>query len=125
MMGNQGILWSGLEGTRSQMLSGILLHKGNPVIPWIFRTEIISCHYDDLLAGHFGINKTVKSVARKYYWLLLKADVKSYISGCDVCIRAKSTCHKPYVNLQSMPIPTHAWKYLSMDFVTRLPMSKD
>lgn len=33
--------------------------------------------------------------------------------------------HKPYSSLQSLPVPTHKWKDLSMDFVTEVPKSKD
>lgn len=84
------------------------------MIPRILRTKIISCHRQD-----------GQTCGQEIYWSLLKADIKAYINGCDVCMRAKSTRHKTYGNLQSMPIPTHAWKNLSMDFVTGLAMSKD
>ncbi len=31
--------------------------------------------------------------------------------------------HKPYRDLQSLPVSTHRWKDLSIDFVTKLPIS--
>ena len=36
----------------------VLHHQGLPHVPKIIRTELISRHHDDLLAGHFGIEKT-------------------------------------------------------------------
>ena len=84
---------------------------------------MISRHYNDPLAGRFGIDKTRELVGRKYYWLSLRKDVKNYIRGCDVCLALKTVRHKPYGDLQSLPIPTHRWKNLLMNFVTGLPLS--
>ena len=86
---------------------------------------MISCHHNDPLVGHFGINKTKKLVGRKYYWLSLKRDVETYIRGCDVCLTSKAVRNKPYEDPQPLPIPTHWWKDLSMDFMTSLSLSAD
>ena len=45
----------------------ILYYQGLPHIPEIIKTGLISRHYDDPLAGHFGIEKMQKLVARKYH----------------------------------------------------------
>ena len=37
----------------------------------------------------------------------------------------KAVQHKPYGDLQSLPVPTHRWKDLSIDFVTGLPILTD
>ena len=37
----------------------------------------------------------------------------------------KTLHHKPYGDLQSLPISTHQWKDLSMEFVTGLILSPD
>ena len=108
-----------------QDIDGMLHHQGLPYVPEIIRTELISRHHDDPLAGHFGIEKTRELVARKYYWPTLRHDVDDYVKGCDVCLASKAVRHKPYGDLQFLPVPTHCWKDLSMDFVTGLLILRD
>ena len=86
---------------------------------------MISRYYNDLLTGHFGINKIRELIGQKYYWPSLRRDVESYVRECDICLALKAVKHKPYRDLQSLPIPTHWWKDPSMDFVTGLPWFSD
>ena len=106
-------------------IDGVLYHQGLPYVPEIIRTELMSRHHNNLLAGHFGIEKIRKLVAWKYYWPTLRHDVDNYVKGCDVCLASKAVRHKLYGDLQSLPVPTYRWKDLSMDFVTGLPISTD
>ena len=103
----------------------VFQYRGLPYVLEIIRSEVISRHHDDPLAGHFSIDKTRELVGRKYYWPSLRRDVESYVRGCDVCLASKAVRHKPYGDLQSLPVPTHRWKDLFMDFVTGLPLSAD
>ena len=48
-------------------IDGVLHHQSLPYISGIIQTELISKHHNNLLAGHFGIEKTRKLVAQKYY----------------------------------------------------------
>ena len=88
-------------------VEGMLQYRGFPYIPEIIRSKVISYHPNDPLVGHFGIDKTKKLVGRKYYWPSLTKDVETYIRGCDICPTLKAVRHKPYGNLQSLPVPTH------------------
>ena len=106
-------------------IDGVLHYQDLPYIPEIIRTKLISKNHDDLLAGYFGIEKTHELIAQKYYWPTLRRDVKDYIRGCNIYLALKAVWHKPYNDLESLPIPTHHWKNLSMDFVTGLPISMD
>ena len=106
-------------------VEGVLQYRGLPYVPEIICSEVISRHYDDLLIGHFGIDKTRELVGQKYYWLSLRKDVKNYVRGCDVCLASKAVRHKPYEDLQSLLVPSHRWKDLSIDYMIGLPFSAD
>ncbi len=98
-------------------------YQGLPYIPKVIHSELISRHHNDPLAGYFDIEKTRELIARKYYWLMLQRDVETYVIGCNVGLPSKAVRHKPYGDLPLLPIPTHWWKDLSMDFITGLPIS--
>ena len=104
---------------------GVFQHQGFPYISEIIKTKLISRHYDNQLVGHFGIKKIWELIARKYYWPSLYLDVEEYVKSCDICLASKAIRHKPYGDLQSLPIPTYWWKDFLMDFVTGLPISTD
>lgn len=59
----------------------------------------MSKHYDDLLINYFGIEKTRKLIAWKYYGPALKVDIESYVKRCDVCLTPKLVRYKFYSNL--------------------------
>ncbi len=45
----------------------VLHYQGLPYVPKVTRSELINRHHDNPLAGDFGIEKTCKLIARKYY----------------------------------------------------------
>ena len=106
-----------------QDIDGVLHYQGFFFVLKVIWIELISRHHDDLLAGYFGIKKTRELLTKKYYWSTLRHGVEAYVKGCDVCLASKAVRHKPYNDLQSLPVPTHRLKDLSMDFVTGLSIS--
>ncbi len=113
----------GLKDGWDEDADRVLQHQGLPYVLVVIGTELISRHHDDPLAGYFGINNTRELIARKYYWPSLQTDVEAYVKACNVCLASKAVRHKPYGDLQSLPVPTLWWKDLLVDFVTGLPVS--
>lgn len=68
-------------------LNKILLYKKKLIIFQILRIEIIFCHYNDLFIKYFNINKMVKLIAKKYYWLLFKIDIKKHINRYNIYLK--------------------------------------
>ena len=55
----------------------------------------------------------------------MRQDVTTYIRQCDTCAKAKHSCHKLYGLLQSAPTPEQPWSIVTLDFITKLPLSKE
>src|SRR3989440_2475418 len=106
---------------------GLLRYRGSAYVPNdpAVRQEIMKMNHDDPYGGHFGVARTTELIRRKYYWPSVGRDIKKYVSTCDVCQRTKAPRHKPYGELQLLPIPTRLWMSMSMDMIVRLPPSAD
>ena len=74
--------------------------------------------------GHFGIKNTYKAVSDHFYWPSLMKDVERICGRCVVCkkSKAKASSHGLY---SALPIPSHPWIDISMDFVLGLPRTKN
>ena len=96
------------------------------VIPNIAKLKdmVLKEAHDSVYAGHFGLHKTLKLVARQFWWPHLKQDIASYVAGCDACQRNKSAHIKPAGPLKPLPIPDGKWDVVSVDFVVQLPKTK-
>ena len=57
------------------------------VLPPCFHTWALHAYHD--LNGHQGVQKTLGSISRLYYWPNLHSAVHDHIRRCDVCSRSK------------------------------------
>ena len=51
-------------------------------------------------------------------------EVKRYVEGYDQYQRMKNRAEKPVGKLRPNQIPERPWQHISVDFITKLPMSK-
>ena len=77
---------------------GVLHYQSLPFIPKVIQIELISQHHNNLLASHFGFNKTRELITQNYYWPSLWKDVEVYVKGYDVCLAYKAVRYKLYNN---------------------------
>ena len=87
--------------------------------------ELVQGVHESPLHGHPGVTKTIQRIAREYYFPRIRAAVKETIGRCSTCAKTKSARHRPYRNLQPLPVPQVPWESISMDFIVKLPISED
>ena len=88
------------------------------------RTQLLRMHHDSFLAGHFGRDKTLALISRKYFWNSIERDVKDYVQTCEICQKSKARRHRVYGETTALPLPNRPWQEITMDFITDLPPSK-
>ena len=101
----------------------LLYHFGKLCIPQTERVKIIREAHTSLISGHFGVSKTVAQLQRFCYWPKMNETVSRYIRGCTMCAKSKPNNRK--LGLYTpLPVPSHPWESVSMDFVGGLPKSR-
>ena len=92
-------LWSNWEDLATS--GGLLFRKWKPsnrvneywqaIIPKEMRNEILDqLHDSPMSVGHFGVEKTLARIKRRFCWPSLKTSVEKHIANCDRCA-ARST----------------------------------
>ena len=77
------------------------------------------------ILAHLGGHKTVTYLREQVWWKTMVRDITDYCKSCPVCAASKSPTEKPRGLLKTMPVPTHPWQYIGIDFVGPLPESSN
>ena len=87
------------------------------------RNSIIREAHTSLIVGHFDVGKTIAHLQRYCYWPRMNESVSHFIRGCYLCATSKPRNRK--LGLYTpLPVPSHPWERISMDFVGGLPMPR-
>src|ERR1700676_446252 len=86
--------------------------------------KILSEAHDTPTSGHMGEWKTLARISPHFYWPNMRKTVHEYINKCQSCQRNKPTNQLPQGLLQSLEIPDTRWQTVTMDFITKLPVTE-
>jgi transposase InsO family protein len=104
---------------------GLIYYKDRIYVPQVeaVRLELLEEFHDSSIGGHLGQDKTYSVISRAYYWPGLQDSVKNYVATCHQCATAKTNTQPPAGLLSSLPIPGQPFEWVTMDFVTGLPVT--
>lgn len=101
------------------------LYDERQYVPNVLQKELVKEIHEHPLHGHQGVGKTINRLRRSYDFPESRKTVQEVIDKCDICNKAKSARHAPYGELQPIPPPERAWQTVTMDFIVKLPKSKE
>ena len=89
------------------------------------KKEVIRERHDLKNIGHPDINKTIELVTRDFTWPKIRQDITDYIYNYNIYAKVKHSRHRLYGKLQSPAMPREAWSSIALDFIVKLPKSKE
>jgi hypothetical protein len=89
------------------------------------RQQVIKEIHEQKTSGHQGIRKTYERLQRQFWYQGMKAEVVDMVKKCHECNLAKASRHKPYGQLQPLPVPERPWGSIAFDHIVKLPPSKE
>lgn len=88
------------------------------------RSQVLQWGHASKLACHSGFNCNLPFINQLLWWPSISQDTGAFVSACSVCAYSKSF-HNPSADLLCpLPIPSHSWSHITVDFFTGLPPSK-
>jgi len=78
--------------------------------------------HDSFSGGHFGVNKTLDRIRKRFYWSTCKQDVEDWCRTCLVCVAKKGPSEKGRSELQIYNAGT-PFERLQMDILGPFPIS--
>ena len=101
------------------------VEKGKLQVPDDKIDECIKEHHDRPLQGHPGVAKTIQLLRQHCQFPNIRQRVEAYIKKCLSYQQNKHNTHARYGEIQYTKPPDSPWKEVTMDFIVKLPISKD
>lgn len=106
---------------------GLLRYVDRVLIPAqeALRHQLLEVYHDCPSGGHWGRDKTLELIRRRFTWSGIAEDVREYVATCPVCQGKAIHRHRPYGELEPLPVPPDLtpFKEISLDWITGLPTS--
>ena len=87
----------------------LLYHLGKLCIPKDEQAHVIQEAHTSLIAGHFGVSKTLAQLQKYCYWPRMQETVTKYIKGC-VMYATNKPSDKKLGLYTPLLVLSHTWK---------------
>ncbi|XP_068329661.1 uncharacterized protein [Pyrus communis] len=107
--------------------NGMLMQERRMYVPNNdeLKKEILDEVHISAYAMHPGGTKMYHTIRPFYCWPGMKREIAEYVSRCAICQQVKAERKKPFGLMQPLPIPQWNWEDITMDFVYKLPRTRN
>jgi len=91
------------------------------IVPKTRIKQILEEAHDSRSGGHFGINKTLEKIRKRFYWASCKQDVE-WCKSCKVCLARRGPAGKEKSSLQIYNVGA-PFERVQMDILGLLPLT--
>ncbi|GJV90680.1 putative reverse transcriptase domain-containing protein [Tanacetum coccineum] len=89
------------------------------------RTVIMDEAHKSRYSVHPGADKMYYDLRDMYWWPGMKRDIATYVNECLTCAKVKAEHQRPSGLLQQPEILEWKWENITMDFITKLPRTRN
>jgi hypothetical protein len=89
------------------------------------RNDLIRELHESPEYGHASLEEMVRRLAKVFAIPRLRTRVQETLGNCLACQQNKPKRHKPYGLLQPLQPPQRPWTSVTMDFIVKLPKSRE
>ncbi|KMQ90068.1 integrase core domain protein [Lasius niger] len=93
------------------------------VVPRERVKKILEETHDSPTGGHFGVNKTLEKIRKRFFWATCKQDVEEWCKTCKICISRKGPSGKGKSPLQIYNVGAPLER-IQMDILGPLPLTR-
>ena len=106
---------------------GMLMQENRMYVPndMELKKVILDKRHCSAYAMHPGGTKMYHTIRPFYYWSGMKREIAEYVSRCAICQQVKTERKKPFGLMQPLPDPRWKWENITMDFVYKLPCTRN
>ena len=87
------------------------------VVPSVFVSRTMADHHSSILSGHWGLDKTLTILQRKFKFEHMHKVVKDFVQACDLCQRTKAERQHKRGLLEPLTMTKRKWQSVSLDWV--------
>lgn len=91
-----------------------LIFKANPVV---IPKNLCGDMKARIHSSYLGTESCLRRACECIYWPRMSAEIKQYISGCEICRELDTPC-QPKESLMSHEAPSHLWERVGTDIFT-------
>jgi len=93
------------------------------VVPRNRVREVLEQAHDSPSGGHFGINKTLEKIRKRFYWATCKRDVEEWCKTCETCLSRRGPSGKGKSPMQIVDVGRKPFERVQMDILGPFPVS--